>query len=706
MADRTRIVRPSREMGQGRASPAAPGHGASPAERRLADLSRLANAAPGHAGLPGHLAARIEALSGLSMHDVRVHRGSALPAGVGALAFARGTDIHLAPGQERHLPHEAWHVVQQKQGRVRATGSVAGVLINDDPRLEAEAETMSARIPIAATPRDQGPPMPGTAPVGTGVVQRAVNMQGTPLKLTRERFDKLFGETKGRAARKRLGSRFSRDDVWTQIQTWMSDDDPRDYYKFERLFDDAVTALHNARDLAEGFAPPVTTLPRHGSPTDPATAPAIADKVTRSAELRRRASLSINDQYVLRTNQKRTFHHSDDPALEYRVTGWGDKLDGGFSKHSYEDIVTEITRVAGDARKAAAAMADALEGLPYPRAMADVLRKFVSIVHFSELSRAAINPAVMYAALRTYAATKGDPAESLFDYLLNRVLFVMAEDDNKKLGGAAMSRHHRKPIPQDHAGHTAFSAITSGEYDMLVEFAASQGVNLSAPDALDTYVESLSQFLRTARERIFPTAGRSHKPPQAAPTTGIVSSSPAHAEPRSDSHLGKRSAPEGEKPTAKRMRNAPAFEVADARDTREVEGHAFNPSVNGIRDLGECLWDNLRRAGINDATLLAASVHANTTRGTNLVVDQHVDVRDLIPLVEGLNAHGALVHVRLVAFDLRTLAHTSTANHGDRGTPIYIGMFHDGEHGHFTPGMPVTRSEARETTQGWTCNIM
>ncbi|HAP61901.1 MAG TPA: hypothetical protein DCR93_21180, partial [Cytophagales bacterium] len=32
-----------------------------------------------------------------------------------------GTDIHLAPGQQKHLPHEAWHVVQQKQGRVKPT---------------------------------------------------------------------------------------------------------------------------------------------------------------------------------------------------------------------------------------------------------------------------------------------------------------------------------------------------------------------------------------------------------------------------------------------------------------------------------------------------------------------------------------------------------------------------------------------------------
>ena len=30
-----------------------------------------------------------------------------------AHAYARGTDIHLGPSAERHVPHEAWHVVQQ-----------------------------------------------------------------------------------------------------------------------------------------------------------------------------------------------------------------------------------------------------------------------------------------------------------------------------------------------------------------------------------------------------------------------------------------------------------------------------------------------------------------------------------------------------------------------------------------------------------------
>jgi hypothetical protein len=70
------------------------------------------------------------------MDDVRVHRDSASPGRIGAHAYAQGNEIHLAPGEDRHLPHEAWHVVQQKRGRVHATARVeGGPSYNDDPSL-------------------------------------------------------------------------------------------------------------------------------------------------------------------------------------------------------------------------------------------------------------------------------------------------------------------------------------------------------------------------------------------------------------------------------------------------------------------------------------------------------------------------------------------------------------------------------------------
>ena len=81
-------------------------------------------------GLPDNLKSGIENLSGMSMDDVKVHRNSDKPAQLNAHAYAQGTDIHLASGQEKHLPHEAWHVVQQKQGRVKPTKQVNGS-VND-----------------------------------------------------------------------------------------------------------------------------------------------------------------------------------------------------------------------------------------------------------------------------------------------------------------------------------------------------------------------------------------------------------------------------------------------------------------------------------------------------------------------------------------------------------------------------------------------
>lgn len=102
-------------------------------------------------GLPDSLKSGIESISGMDMSDVRVHRNSGQPAQLNALAYAKGNDIHIGPGQESHLPHEAWHVVQQRQGRVQATTQMAGVGVNNDQSLEKEADQMGARALAAPT---------------------------------------------------------------------------------------------------------------------------------------------------------------------------------------------------------------------------------------------------------------------------------------------------------------------------------------------------------------------------------------------------------------------------------------------------------------------------------------------------------------------------------------------------------------------------
>jgi len=100
-------------------------------------------------GLPDNLKSGIETLSGMNLDHVQVHYNSSQPAQLNALAYAQGSNIHVAPGQEQHLPHEAWHVVQQAQGRVRPTMQMKdGVAVNDDKGLEHEADVMGAKAAI------------------------------------------------------------------------------------------------------------------------------------------------------------------------------------------------------------------------------------------------------------------------------------------------------------------------------------------------------------------------------------------------------------------------------------------------------------------------------------------------------------------------------------------------------------------------------
>lgn len=96
-------------------------------------------------GMPDNLKSGIESLSGFSMDDVRVHYNSDKPATVQALAYTQGTDIHVAPGQEHALPHEAWHVAQQMAGRVTPTTNIGGMPVNDNAGLEHEADVMGEK---------------------------------------------------------------------------------------------------------------------------------------------------------------------------------------------------------------------------------------------------------------------------------------------------------------------------------------------------------------------------------------------------------------------------------------------------------------------------------------------------------------------------------------------------------------------------------
>ncbi len=109
------------------------------------EVANASQNAENRTGLSTPLKEGLEDLSGMDLSGVRVHRNSSKPEAYNAHAYTQGEEIHLAPGQEKHLPHEGWHVVQQKQGRVRPTTERYGALLNDDPSLEQEADQMGAQ---------------------------------------------------------------------------------------------------------------------------------------------------------------------------------------------------------------------------------------------------------------------------------------------------------------------------------------------------------------------------------------------------------------------------------------------------------------------------------------------------------------------------------------------------------------------------------
>ncbi len=102
--------------------------------------------------IPDSVRGRFEQAFGQDFGDVRIHRGSTQATGIGATAFARGTDIHFAPGRFDAdsssglavLGHELTHIVQQRAGRVSVPQGM-GTHVNVERALEAEADILGSR---------------------------------------------------------------------------------------------------------------------------------------------------------------------------------------------------------------------------------------------------------------------------------------------------------------------------------------------------------------------------------------------------------------------------------------------------------------------------------------------------------------------------------------------------------------------------------
>lgn len=202
-------------------------------------------------GLPDNLKTGIENLSGYSLDDVRVHYNSDKPAQLQALAYTQGTDIHVAPGQEEHLPHEAWHVVQQMQGRVKPTMQMRVEQINEDEGLEREADVMGEKasrgidnVPIRVDPakvthhdaekwqgkgkkRNQHEfaifpsqvELQSVRPEGAGVTQRVISDEDLPdyAELDEEEWHGLTDEekTQVREYKRELAASRERESAWS-----------------------------------------------------------------------------------------------------------------------------------------------------------------------------------------------------------------------------------------------------------------------------------------------------------------------------------------------------------------------------------------------------------------------------------------------------------------------------------------------------------
>ncbi|HAS44317.1 MAG TPA: hypothetical protein DCS93_27820 [Microscillaceae bacterium] len=127
--------------------------------------------------LPTQMKTNMEQMGGVDLSDVKVFPNSEKPAQLKAEAYAQGNEIHLSNGQ--HLGHEAWHVVQQKQGRVMPTIQANnGAQINADSALEKEADDMGAKaIQMKSTKDDSKLPSKNMPPTqlkatNTNVIQR------------------------------------------------------------------------------------------------------------------------------------------------------------------------------------------------------------------------------------------------------------------------------------------------------------------------------------------------------------------------------------------------------------------------------------------------------------------------------------------------------------------------------------------------------
>lgn len=215
-------------------------------------------------GLPDDLKAGVEALSGFSMDDVRVHYNSSKPAQLQALAYTQGTEIHVGPGQEKHLPHEAWHVVQQMQGRVQPTVQMKGVQINDDEGLEREADVMgkmtgyNQSLKKVTHGRQQGRNLSQTSP--SNFVQRKLIIDNT--EITKDKINKNSAyKTRLNTAISEAARSYNLEphQVKSLLTSWAGDQDSHNFASKSEAVQSAAHELQTSSTSVEDHIPNISS---------------------------------------------------------------------------------------------------------------------------------------------------------------------------------------------------------------------------------------------------------------------------------------------------------------------------------------------------------------------------------------------------------------------------------------------------------------
>ncbi|MFT7583546.1 MAG: outer membrane protein OmpA-like peptidoglycan-associated protein, partial [Myxococcota bacterium] len=156
-----------------------------------ASSMRQATQSGGGEMLPDSVRSKFETAFGVDFSDVRIHRGSAQATGIGATAFARGSDIHFAPGRydassagsQAVLGHELTHVVQQRAGRV-SIGQGKGTHINAERALEAEADLLGAKAARGERVSVQGSALGLSRRAARGDAPDAIQFEGGTTEAT------------------------------------------------------------------------------------------------------------------------------------------------------------------------------------------------------------------------------------------------------------------------------------------------------------------------------------------------------------------------------------------------------------------------------------------------------------------------------------------------------------------------------------------